>query len=107
MAVALARSECDQQSHQGGRKFTCLPFSDFPTPTKEVSTAPWHWLGFEEKDCFLSIYLFKQIQYQVKWPTLQKGSRNSKEGKLFFKDASGNFVSPFHDIPMLASKDTG
>jgi len=75
MAVALARSECDQQSHQGGRKFTCLPFSDFPTPTKEV-----------------------------KWPTLQKGSRNSKEGKLFFKDASGNFVSPFHDIPMLASE---
>ena len=39
--------------------------------------------------------------------TLERGSRNSVESRMFFKDASGNFVSPFHDIPMLASKDTG
>ena len=37
--------------------------------------------------------------------TLERGSRNSAESRMFFKDASGNIVSPFHDIPMLASKD--
>ena len=37
--------------------------------------------------------------------TLEKGSRNSAESRMFFKDASGNIVSPFHDIPMLASKN--
>jgi len=36
--------------------------------------------------------------------TLEKGSRNSAESRMFFKDASGNIVSPFHDIPMLASE---
>ena len=37
--------------------------------------------------------------------TLERGSRNSAESRMFFKNASGNIVSPFHDIPMLASKD--
>ena len=37
--------------------------------------------------------------------TLERGSRNSAESRMFFKDASGNIVSPFHDIPKLASKD--
>merc|ERR1711971_540780 len=37
------------------------------------------------------------------WSTKQKGSRYSKEFRTFFKDASGNIVSPFHDIPMLSS----
>ena len=37
--------------------------------------------------------------------TLERGSRNSAESRMFFKDASGNVVSPFHDIPMLSSKD--
>jgi len=36
--------------------------------------------------------------------TLERGSRNSAESRMFFKDASGNIVSPFHDIPMLASE---
>ena len=36
--------------------------------------------------------------------SLERGSRNSAESRMFFKDASGNIVSPFHDIPMLASK---
>jgi len=36
--------------------------------------------------------------------TIEKGSRNSAESRMFFKDASGNIVSPFHDIPMLASE---
>ena len=36
--------------------------------------------------------------------TLERGSRNSAESRMFFKDASGNIMSPFHDIPMLASK---
>jgi len=36
--------------------------------------------------------------------TVERGSRNSAESRMFFKDASGNIVSPFHDIPMLASE---
>jgi len=36
--------------------------------------------------------------------TLERGSRNSVESRMFFKDASGNVVSPFHDIPMLSSE---
>ena len=39
--------------------------------------------------------------------TLEMGSRNSVESRMFFKDASGNVVSPFHDIPMLSSRDIG
>ena len=39
------------------------------------------------------------------WPTIQKGSRYSKEFRTFFEDASGNIVSPFHDIPMMSSKN--
>ena len=34
----------------------------------------------------------------------ERGSRNSLEYRLFFKDGSGKVVSPMHDIPMLASK---
>jgi len=36
--------------------------------------------------------------------TLERGSRNSAESRMFFKDTSGNIVSPFHDIPMLSSE---
>jgi len=34
----------------------------------------------------------------------ERGSRNSLEYRLFFKDGSGKVVSPMHDIPMLASE---
>jgi len=36
--------------------------------------------------------------------TLERGCRNSPESRMFFKDASGNIVSPLHDIPMLSSE---
>jgi len=36
--------------------------------------------------------------------TVERGSRNSPDSRMFFKDAAGNLVSPFHDIPMLASE---
>merc|ERR1719410_2582600 len=36
--------------------------------------------------------------------TVERGSRNTAESRMFFKDSSGNVVSPFHDIPMLASE---
>ena len=38
--------------------------------------------------------------------TVERGSRNSPDSRMFFKDAAGNLVSPFHDIPMLASEYT-
>lgn len=34
----------------------------------------------------------------------ERGCRNSLEYRTFFKDASGNLVSPMHDIPMLAGE---
>jgi len=34
----------------------------------------------------------------------ERGSRNSLEYRLFFKDGSGKVVSPLHDIPMLAGE---
>jgi len=32
----------------------------------------------------------------------ERGSRNSLDYRLFFKDSNGQHVSPFHDIPMMA-----
>ena len=38
------------------------------------------------------------------YSSVERGSRNSLEYRLFFKDGAGKVVSPLHDIPMLASK---
>jgi nucleosome-remodeling factor subunit len=38
------------------------------------------------------------------YTTEEKGSRNSLEYRLFFKDSEGNPVSAMHDIPMLAGE---
>ena len=38
------------------------------------------------------------------YTTEERGSRNSLEYRMFFKDAEGKPVSAMHDIPMLASE---
>ena len=38
------------------------------------------------------------------YSSVERGSRNSLEYRLFFKDGSGKVVSAMHDIPMLSSK---
>ena len=35
--------------------------------------------------------------------TVERGSRNTADSRMFFKDSRGNIVSPFHDIPMTSS----
>jgi len=35
---------------------------------------------------------------------VEKGSRNTADNRMFFKDSSGNIISPFHDIPMMAGE---
>ncbi|KAJ3610737.1 hypothetical protein NHX12_022828 [Muraenolepis orangiensis] len=34
----------------------------------------------------------------------QRGSTNGPDYRLFFKNADGNYISPFHDIPMYADE---
>ena len=34
--------------------------------------------------------------------TVERGSRNTADNRMFFKDSSGNIISPFHDIPMMS-----
>lgn len=41
------------------------------------------------------------------YTTEAKGEKGTLEYKLFFKDAEGNVVSPFHDIPLWADEAKG
>lgn len=36
----------------------------------------------------------------------QRGKPNSLEYRMFYKNADGNYISPFHDIPLKAGEDT-
>ncbi len=36
----------------------------------------------------------------MSYSTVQRGALHSLEYRLFFKDKDGNFVSPWHDIPL-------
>lgn len=38
------------------------------------------------------------------YTTVERGSRNTLEYRMFFKDESGKLVSPLHDIPMTAGE---
>lgn len=38
------------------------------------------------------------------YTTHEKGSKNTLEYRMFFKDESGKLISPLHDIPMLADE---
>ena len=36
----------------------------------------------------------------------QRGSPNSLEYRVFYKNADGNYISPFHDIPLSSAEGT-
>jgi len=56
-----------------------------------------------------SSQLFKRIHFNslkmTSYTTEARGSLNTNNYRLFFKDENGKVVSPFHDIPMLSSND--
>ena len=41
------------------------------------------------------------------YSTFERGTVHSADYRIFFKDSEGNLVSPFHDIPLVASSDNG
>eukprot|EP01147_Barroeca_monosierra_P000968 gene968-4212_t len=43
----------------------------------------------------------------MSYTTEQRGARYTTEYSLYFKDASGNYISPFHDIPTWANEEEG
>ncbi|XP_037530238.1 inorganic pyrophosphatase 2, mitochondrial [Nematolebias whitei] len=46
-------------------------------------------------------YCRKTMHYQ----TEQRGQPNSSDYRLYFKTSDGKYISPFHDIPLIAASD--
>ncbi|XP_057698641.1 inorganic pyrophosphatase 2, mitochondrial [Corythoichthys intestinalis] len=47
--------------------------------------------------------LRKTMHYQIE----ERGSPNTTEYRIYFKNSDGNYISPFHDIPLIAEKEQG
>ncbi|XP_037113913.1 inorganic pyrophosphatase 2, mitochondrial [Syngnathus acus] len=45
--------------------------------------------------------LRKTMHYQ----TEERGSPNTPEYRIYFKNSDGNYISPFHDIPLIAQEE--
>ena len=62
-------------------------------------------LFFNEERISPKLDTFQRTQPNMAgYSSVERGSRNSLEYRLFFKDGSGKVVSAMHDIPMLSSK---
>ncbi|XP_045068573.1 inorganic pyrophosphatase 2, mitochondrial-like [Coregonus clupeaformis] len=49
----------------------------------------------------ITSYLIKTMHYQ----TEERGRPNSSDYRIYFKTSDGKYISPFHDIPLLANGD--
>ncbi|XP_055780054.1 inorganic pyrophosphatase 2, mitochondrial [Salvelinus fontinalis] len=49
----------------------------------------------------ITSYLIKTMHYQ----TEERGRPNSSDYRIYFKTSDGKYISPFHDIPLIADGD--
>eukprot|EP00063_Salmo_salar_P090309 XP_014065144.1 PREDICTED: inorganic pyrophosphatase 2, mitochondrial-like [Salmo salar] len=49
----------------------------------------------------ITSYLIKTMHYQ----TEERGRPNSSDYRIYFKTSDGKYISPFHDIPLIANGD--
>lgn len=47
----------------------------------------------------------RQIRKMTSYAVEERGKINSSDYRIFYKDSKGNYISPFHDIPLHADKE--
>merc|ERR550534_2412761 len=83
-----------------------LPASRFFTQTRSLQSPSFNFakisvLGTESSSFVSNRQIRKMTSYAVE----ERGKINTSDYRIFYKDSKGNYINPFHDIPLHADKE--